>query len=129
MNESQSFKSSEIAVINYILYMDHYGSIFPTFFGHPTCQLFFQLHFFCRSFFFNHPAPLVSGLHGARLRQAHSPRPYSVARGAVAAMTAVAAPRVASPGPCHSLQSPRRLQPQEVYEMQHPRRLAFFFFF
>jgi len=69
------------------------------------------------------------GLHGARLRQAHSPRPYSVARHAVAAVTATHHPQrtgVASPAvaarPCHSLQSPRRLQPQEVYEMQHPRR-------
>lgn len=59
--------------------------------------------------------------HGAR-RQAHSPRPYSVARHAVAAV-ASHRPGVASPArPCHSLQSPRRLQPQEVYEMQHPRR-------
>lgn len=73
--------------------------------------------------------PLTTqGLHGARLRQAHSPRPYSVARHAVAAVTATHHPQrtgVASPAvaarPCHSLQSPRRLQPQEVYEMQHPR--------
>lgn len=66
----------------------------------------------------------TKGLHGARIRQAHSPRPYSVARHAVAAVTATQhPPGVASPAPRgHALQSPRRLQPQEVYEMQHPRR-------
>eukprot|EP00434_Breviolum_minutum_P020916 symbB.v1.2.018454.t1/scaffold1471.1/size116838/2 len=69
------------------------------------------------------PFPATQGLHGARIRQAHSPRPYSVARHAVAAVTATQhPPGVASPAPRgHALQSPRRLQPQEVYEMQHPR--------
>ncbi|CAK8987085.1 unnamed protein product [Durusdinium trenchii] len=68
------------------------------------------------------PPPLAStprGLHGARLRQAHSPRPYSVARHAVATVTGH--PRAfASPLPGYTLQSPRRLAPQEVYEM-NPR--------